>query len=375
MTTRHLAAWLSYTALALAAVTASNAAQAPGKNPVVPVPPLVIRVARPVTKVVTDYEVFTGRTEASATVELRARASGYLTRVLFKDGAEVKQGELLFEIDPRPYRAKLDRAQVALDRAEVRRKMAEADLKRADALARTVDISNEERNKLAAAQADAQAAVRLAQVDREVAQLNLDFTRVTAPISGRIGRRLLDPGNVVKADETFLATIVREDPLYVYFDVDETTALRLRREKMGPKVPVTAGFAGEKGFPHRGMVDFVANRVAPATGTLRVRAVLPNADGLLMPGLFVRVRLDVGQPHKALLVPAKAVLKDRGQAYVWVVKGKDKVERRLVRLGSTHDGLRVIEEGLRADDRVVIGGLQWLQAGMTVLPQEEKSYR
>jgi RND family efflux transporter MFP subunit len=282
MHTRPFRMWLSCSALAILSGTTCLAAPPP---------------KAPVAKVATGHEDFTGRTEAAATVELRARVTGYLDRVLFKDGAAVKKDEVLFEIDPRPYRAELDRADAALTQAQARRKRAEAEFKRADTLFRNRTMTREEYDKVSADYAEAQAGLRLAEATRDVARLHLDFTKVTAPVSGRIGRRLLDPGNLVKADDTALATLVRPDSLYVYFDVDERTALRLRQGKLKAGLPVAVGLAGEQGFPHRGTVDFVDNRVDAKTGTLRVRAVLANAEGLLMPGLFARVRLFVEQPH------------------------------------------------------------------------------
>jgi RND family efflux transporter MFP subunit len=246
---------------------------------------------------VPDHADFTGRTEAAAAVELRARVTGYLDRVLFKDGDRVRKGQVLFEIDPRPYRAELDAARAKLARARARLKLAAANLRRAQALAPGRGVSREEYDKVVLERDEAQAAARLAEVGLDLARLRLEFTRVSSPLDGRVGRRLLDAGNLVKADETLLATVVGEGPVYVYFDVDERTALRLLDGgKFKAGLPVAVGLATDKGFPRRGTVDFVDNRVNPTTGMLRMRATLANADGVLVPGLFVRVRLTQGRP-------------------------------------------------------------------------------
>jgi hypothetical protein len=220
----------------------------------------------------------------------------------------------------------------------------------------------------------AEAGLRAAKAVRDIAQLNLDFTRVVAPISGQIGRRLVDPGNLVKGDETTLAVLVTRDPIHVYFDVDERAYLRLRKaaseRKANAKQAVAIGLSDEEGFPHRGTVDFADNQVDPQTGTLRVRAVLPNKDALLKPGAFVRVRLAVGEPHKAVLVPAEAVMSSGEGKYVFVVNDKDVIEERKVVLGPTHDGLRVVASGLKAEDRVVIERSQGLRPGTTVRPRQ-----
>jgi RND family efflux transporter MFP subunit len=336
----------------------------------------VVKVCRPAALQVTDHENFTGRTHAAASADLRARVSGYLDKVTFKDGAEVKQGELLFEIDPRPYRADLDRAEAALVLSSTRLKRAEIELKRATALLPRRAVSKEEFDKVVADRDEAAAAIRVAQAEREVARLRLAFTRVAAPFDGRIGRRLVDVGNLVKADDTHLATLVARDPMYVYFDIDERTALRLRRtarqgRPRAAELPVAVGLADEKGFPRRGTIDFADNRVSPTTGQLRLRAVLPNKDGLLMPGLFVRVRLALGESYRALLVPEGAVLADQGEKFVLVVNEKNVVERRRLEVGSRRANWRVVKKGLQAGDWVILGGQQALRPGMTVQPRPE----
>jgi multidrug efflux system membrane fusion protein len=342
-----------------------------------------VRVSHPVQRQVTDFEVFTGRTQAVQTVDLRARATGYLIRVLFQDGAEVRQGDVLFEIDPRPYQAELDRARAGLALAEARLKLAQANAKRAKALAGTNAVGKDELDKVEAERAAAEAAVRMAHSDTEVAQLKLSFTRVTAPISGHIGRRLLDVGNLVKADDTVLAAIVSDDPMYAHFDMDERTLLDVRRAVNEGRIkmpqaghaPLYLGLAGEEGYPHAGTLDFVNNQVDPATGTIRVRGIFPNprpAGGvrLLSPGMFVRIRLPIGAPHPALLVSVGAVGSDQGQRFVYVLDDKDVVRRRDVKAGPLQDdGLLAITDGLKAGDWVVVGGLQRLRPGQAVRPQ------
>jgi RND family efflux transporter MFP subunit len=345
--------WLSLSVLALATGAAGN-----GEKPV--------EVVQPESREVADYEDFTGRTEASATVQIKARVSGFLTRVLFKEGTAVKKGDLLFEIDPRPYQTELDKADAALALSEARLKRADAAHKRGKALFDSKAMGREELDKIAAERDEAQARLRVAKANRDHARLNLDFTRVTAPMSGRIGRRLLDVGNLVKADETDLATVISSKPMYVYFDIDERTVLRLRQ---GKGLQVAMALANDKGFPHRAEVDYVANGVDPTTGTLRLRATLPNADGLLMPGLFVRVRLTTSKPYKALLVPERAVGRKNEQTYVLVVTDKNKVEVRQVKVGSKHGDQMVVKEGLQAGDQVVRKGPGELKEGMVVRPK------
>ena len=337
-------------------------------------PPPEVPVARAVLREVTDYEDFAGRTEAASRVELRARVTGYLVKTLVKAGAEVKKGDVLFEIDSRNYRAELDRAEAAVKVAEARLKLAEANHKRAKTLHDRKSISQEEFDRTTAEQVLAEGEVLVAKAVRALAQLNLDFTRVLAPIDGRVGRLTVAPGNLVEADKTILATLVSLDPLYVYFDVDERSALRLLREAKGKaeKVPVAVGLADEEGFPRRGVLDFTDNQLNPDTGTLSMRAVLSNKDGLLMPGLFVRVGLTMGGPHKALTVPERAVMVEEGERFVYIVNDKNAIERRAVRVGQASDGLRVVTRGLKADERVVIGRVHALQPGMSVRPHEEK---
>jgi RND family efflux transporter MFP subunit len=354
----------------LAATLAGSA-----KEPVAPAP--AVQVIQPVQRQVTDFADFTGRVEAVTSVQLRARVSGYLVKAPFKEGSLVKEGDLLFQIDPRPYEARLEKATAGLALAEARLKIAQTALKRAEALLARQAIAREEYDKLLSERTEAEVMLRIAAADRDQARLDLDFTRVTAPIAGRVGRRFLDPGNLVRADETALATLVTLDPHYIYFDMDERTALRLLRPLRAAKgkaaalseLPVLMGLPDEKGFPHRGEITFADNRVDPETWTLRMRATFANPDGLLLPGMFVRVRLALGSPHGALLVPRGAVQRLNGKAFLWVVSAKTKAVRCPVEVGAMHGSLQVVAKGLNADDRVIIGGLDGVRPGMLVVPQ------
>jgi RND family efflux transporter MFP subunit len=334
--------------------------------------PLTVEVSQPITREVIDYEDFTGRTEAVAKVDLRPRVTGYIDKVNVKEGAAVKRGDVLFEIDPRPYKAELDQVNAELVLAEARLKKADAELERAKALLKAKGISQEEYASTEADHLVAQAGVQAARARRERAQLNLEFTRVTAPIDGKIGRPALTAGNLAVADTTSLATLFSVDPMYVAFDLDERTLLRLRlKAGKDGELPVLMALANEDGFPRRGKVESVGAQVDPNTGTVRCRATLPNADGVLLPGMFVRVRLVTSAPYKALLVAEQAVVSDQGQKFVYVVNDKNRAERRTVKLGSTQDGgLRVVTEGLKADEWVVVKGFKVVEVIPTVEPKK-----
>src|SRR5262245_58489969 len=319
-------------------------------------PPLV-RVAEPVEKTITDYEYFTGRTDAVDTVDVRARVTGYLIAVDFKAGQEVKgpkpddprsRGQRLFKIDPRPYQAALDNAKGQLALNQARLELAKADYERSVYIRRQDPnaLSQQDLDKYKAAQAEADAAVKAAKASVEAAQLNLDFTDINAPVDGIVGRNLLTVGNLVTQDQTLLTTVVSEDPMYVYFDVDERTLLRVRdliREgkikvpdaripvpSKDPNVepfPVDIGLANDRDeYPHQGVIDFVNNQLNASTGTLQVRGVFANpkperkgAPRLLTPGMFVRVRIPVGKEHNALLIPEAAIGTDQDEKYIMVV--------------------------------------------------------
>jgi RND family efflux transporter MFP subunit len=332
-----------------------------------PAAPPEVKVSQPLVQQVSDFEDFTGRLTAAESVELRARVSGYVVKTPFRPGSEVKRGDLLFEIDPRPYQAEVLKAEAEVTRAQAHLKRLTADLERVKALAGTGNVSREELDRAAADKEEGEAVVRVARAALDSAKLNLDFTRVTAPIDGKVGQALVTPGGLVREGETALTTIVSSGPVYADFDVDERTYLALRkalRDGKGGKdaeLPALLGVAGEDDFPHRGKVDFIDNRVDPNKGAVRFRAVFPNPKDELVPGQFARVRLQLGE-HRALLV-AKAAL-TLGQAggtgstwtadYVLVVDEKGTVERRKVTLGLRMGELREIKEGLTEKDWVIV---------------------
>lgn len=334
----------------------------------------VIPVSQPIRRVVTDYVDFTGRTNAIQSVDIRARVSGYLVQMPFKEGSEVAEGDLLFEVDPRPYQAQYDQAvgQVNLYKAQL--ELAKANYARDQEVAKTpgaVSIQQLDQDKAAVDEADA--AVNAFQASLEVYKLNLSFTKVVSPIDGQVSRYFLTLGNLVTQDQTLLTTVVSLDPMYVYFDVDEGTVIRVRqainRGTVQPYskggIPVTMALQGEENFPHQGTVDFVNNQFNPGTGSILVRGVfdnpVPTKDGrrLLSPGMFVRVRLPIGQPHSALLVIDRAIGSDQGLKFVYIVDADGNVQQRRITIGAIQeDGVRVVVDGLKEDEWVVVGGLQ-----------------
>ncbi|HTQ37601.1 MAG TPA: efflux RND transporter periplasmic adaptor subunit [Pirellulales bacterium] len=353
---------------------------------VAPAEPPAIPVSQPVERQVTDYVDFTGRIEAPEAVSVVPRVTGYLISAPFKEGAEVKKGEVLFEIDPRPYQAQYDQAEGQVLLNEARVKEAEADNARAKELAKTPGaISKQDLDRYQAAEEEAEASVQAAKASLEVYKLNLGFCKVTAPLTGQISRYYLTPGNLVNQDQTQLTTVVSVDPMYVYFDIDENTVLRVRRAVNEGKIvryqqgeiPVFIGLEGEDGYLHEGTINFVNNQVNPGTGSITVRGVVPNpkpANGvrLLSPGMFVRVRLPIGQPHDALLVIDRAIGSDQGMKYVYTVDDKNIVQQQRVDTGALQeDGLRVIDSGLKTSEWVVIGAIQQVRPRMQITPDRE----
>ena len=355
----------------------AGCARAPSEAPAAVPPP--VTVSYPVERQVTDYADYTARTAAVDSVELRARVSGYLDKVNFKEGGLVKKGDVLFEIDPRTYQAVLEQAQGNLASLEARVQRLDADLARAKQLIGTHAISREDFDKVAGDYGEAVASRTAAQAAVKRAQLDLDFTKVVAPVSGRISRTLVTVGNLVQAGDltggTLLTTIVSVDPMYAYFDVDEPTVLRVKQliregkaKKPDDEIPVGLGLANEDGFPHHGTINFIDNQVNPRTGTQRVRGVFANKDEALSPGYFARVRVPIGVPHQTLLVTDRALDTDQGQKVVYVVDKENQVASRPVRLGALHDGLREITAGLKPGERVIVNGLQQVQPGVAVEP-------
>jgi RND family efflux transporter MFP subunit len=354
----------------------AGCARAPSEAPAAAPPP--VTVSYPVEREVSDYADFTARTAAVDSVELRARVSGYLDKVNFKEGSLVKKGDILFEIDPRTYEATVKSAEGAVANAEASRKLAEANLARAERLVAGQSIAREEYERYVADREKSAAQLISNKASLERAKLDLGFTKVTAPVGGRISRSFVTVGNLVQAGDvtggTLLTTIVSVDPMYAYFDVDEHTVLRVKqliREGKAktpddPNIPVWLGLANEAGHPQHGTVHFIDNQVNPRTGTLRVRGVFPNKDEALSPGYFARVRVPIGFPHKALLVTERALDTDQGQKVVYVVDKDNRVASHPVRLGALHDGRREITDGLKPGERVIVNGLQLVRPGMTV---------
>ncbi|HEX6261167.1 MAG TPA: efflux RND transporter periplasmic adaptor subunit, partial [Woeseiaceae bacterium] len=325
-------------------------------------PPPEVSVATVLVKEVRPWDEFTGHIEAVETVELRPRVSGYIDRVNYVEGGEVEKGDVLFVIDQRTYRAELARAEAELARAETQAQLARSERARAQKLADARAISTEELDQRNSALAQAEANVLAAQSAVDVAKLDLEFTEVRAPISGRAGRALVTPGNLVSTqpNATLLTTIVSLDPVYVYFEGDERSYLRYNAmSRNGERVssrdarnPVRVGLASDTGYPYEGEMDFVDNQVNSDTGTIRARAVLPNPDRIFTPGLFARVQLAGSDTFRATLIDDKAILTDQDRKYVYVVGDDGSAQRRDVRLGRMIDGLRVIEAGLGPHDRV-----------------------
>ena len=348
----------------------------------------------PSTDEITDYEEFIGHTDAVQTVEVRARVTGYLDKVNFNDGDEVEKGTLLFDIDARPYKAEYDRTEATLEQGQARLVRLQKDHDRSINLMNRNAIGREEFDRINGDFEEGKALVKVYSAALERAKLDLDFTKVTAPLSGRLSRRMVDPGNLVQADVTALTSIVSLDPMYVYFDLDERTLLKIRRliadrkmkSRYEAELPVLIGLSDESDFPHRGTINFSDNKVDSSTGTLRVRGVMSNpTPRLFSPGLFVRIRLPIGSPKRSILINEEAIATEQSNKFVYVLrksmeKVKDpktkqekvvEVERafaRPIKIGPQSKGLRAITEGLEETDRVIISGLQRVKPGEPVVP-------
>ncbi len=387
-----------------------------------------VPVSQPVQRPVTDFVDFTGRTDAVQSVNIVARTTGYLVKIPFEEGAEVKKGQLLFQIDPQPYEAQvhLGEAQVATSKAQL--DLAKSNLTRASSLTKNNGISAQELDQYKSAYDQAVAQLEAAQANLEIYRLNLQYTHVTSPIDGQVSRYFLTLGNLINQDQTLLTTVVSLDPMYAYFDLDQRTLLRIRRainegkirsrrampagpefpyEKaiaaqgllapsatalptaltslglaaldvpVGPaELPVLLGMPGESQFPYSGVINFSNNQLNPNTGSISVRGVFANPrprNGvrLMSPGMFVRIRLPIGSAHPALLVIDRAIQSDQGQKFVYVITADNKAEYRQVVTGDLQeDGLRVITSGLKADDWVVVGAIQQVRPNMQVTTQQ-----
>ena len=378
----------------LGTVVVAGCGQAVSLSAPPPPDPLVV-YDTPVIRRVTDHEEFPGRTEAIHTVVVRSRVSGYLEAFLFKDGAMVKEGQELFKIDDRPFRRTLERSKGALAQAEAHAKRLNNEFRRAQVLyERGLSISREEFDRYSFDLAEANAALETSQANLKLAELDVEFTTVKVPKfdptdptvhEGRMGRRLVDPGNLIKADDTMMATIVTQDPIHVYFDVHEQAMLRIARlveqGKIDPKkIPVEIALSDEQDFPHKGEVNFTDNQVDSSTGTLRFRADVRNASHMITPGLFVRVRLPIGDAHSAIMVREQAIQSDQGQKKVFVLRASNKESKPYfmprpdkegnpipaykpvaVDIGAPgvlQNGFREVERGIKPGDLVVVVGMQ-----------------
>jgi multidrug efflux system membrane fusion protein len=352
--------------------------------PVAETPPPPVTVSQPLVREVVDYDDYEGRIAAVESVEVRARVRGHLVKVNFEAGQMVKAGDLLFEIDPKPYQVTLEGSEAIKTAADAALKYARAEYDRVRALGSKGASSREEVEVWAAKQVVAQGEVAKAQAAVDQAKLDLGFTRVTSPIAGKISRPLVTVGNLVNAGggETLLTTIASVEPMYVYFDVDERALLRYRQHFHGRpneggaepsvkdlKIPLNVALEGEESYPRKGVIDFADNRVNPSTGTIQVRGVLPNARGILDAGMRARVRVPVSNPHKAVMVTERAIGTDQGLKFVYVVNDQNVAQRRDVKLGRLSDGLQVVREGIKPEDWIIVNGIQRVRDGATVEPK------
>ncbi len=372
-----------------------------------------VQVALPVVEDVIEYEEYTGHTDAILSVSVKSRVTGYLRKKNFLDGQDTNEGDILYEIDDRPYRAVYDGALSTFDKAEAHLKRLEADFKRASHLFQSANIGKQEFDLISSNFNEAQAAVDVARAGLETARLNLDYTKIRAPMSGQLSRTLVDPGNLVRQETTILNDIVKTDKLYVYFDLSEESMGRVSNliregkvdQAIGEKYSVDVGTSVDEDrhndaaghlrdlkaqgrtptpedlvvppeFPYTGLVNFSENSVDAATGTLRVRGIIDNPPPyILTPGLFVRVHLPYGAPHPALLIPDEAIGSDQGRSFVYVVNSADEVVYQPVKTGPIFHNLRSITEGLKADDQVIIdpGAIRRVRPGAIVLPKFDPS--
>jgi multidrug efflux system membrane fusion protein len=331
-----------------------------------------VTVAEVIHQPLREWQEFTGRLQAVNTVELRPRVSGFVDRVAFEDGTRVKKGQLLFQIDPRPFQAEVDRLVAERSRTVSDFELAKANRARAERLISAHAISREDYERLVAAQTSAQGALGSIDASLREARLNREFTEVRAPIDGHVSRAVITAGNLVTS-ASLLTTLVSDDPVYVYFDADEQTYLRFAKAQRNAPAGddaagVYIGLADEDGYPHAGRLDFIDNQVDPATGTIHARAALANPDGRYTPGLFARVRLVGGEDRDSVLIEDRAVGTDLSKQFVLTLSGNNHIEYRLVQLGPEINGLRVVKQGLAPGEIIVVNGLQHVRPGQTVAP-------
>ena len=350
-----------------------------------PPPPPSVTVATVEKKEIVEWEEFTGRIEPVETVEVRPRVSGYIQEVKFQSGQMVKKGDVLVKIDPRWHQAEFDRRQAEVDQAKVRLENARREADRVVQLLANKAISTEEADARQARHQEAKAALLAAEAALDTAKLDLDYTEVRSPIGGKVSRELLTLGNYVNGvagTATLLTTIVSVDPVYVYADIDENSLLRFnqlaaasRLETNGNgKIPVELQLADEDGFPHRGNIESFDNRLNADTGSILLRAVFPNTDGRIVPGLFARIRVPLSERYPALLVDERAIGTDQAQKFVFSLSSTNTVEYRPVKLGPLLDGKRIVRSGLASQERIVVNGLARVRPGMPVSPTEDVAH-
>lgn len=336
-----------------------------------------VTVSAPVTKKVNEYEYAQGRVAAKETVEVRARVSGYLDKVFFKEGDEVKADAHLFEIDRRPFQADVDRFTADSQRTKATMQTAKSEMERQKSLLAKDATTRSDYDVAAGKLGEAVASVQSAEASVKQAKISLEYTEVKSRIAGRISKMNITPGNLVVADSTLLTTMVTVDPMYAYFGVDENTVQRIKemiaagkiKSANETKMTVELALTGEKGFPHKGYINFVDNQLDPSTGTLRVRGEFPNPDRLMTAGNNCKVRVTLGEPRDALMVPEQAIQSDQGQKYVLIVDKDNVVQSQPVEVGVLVDGLRVIELGLKGGEKVIINGVQRVRPSVTVDPR------
>jgi membrane fusion protein, multidrug efflux system len=350
----------------------SSAGHTSTKPPAAAQPPLTqVQVAEVIHRPLREWQEFSGRLQAVNTVDVRPRVSGYVDRVAFSDGARVKKGQLLFQIDPRPFQAEVDRLTAERTRSVSDLDLAKANRARAERLISAHAISREEYERQVAAEASAQGALGSIDASLQEARLNREFTEVRAPIDGHVSRAIITAGNLVTS-ASLMTTLVSDDPVYVYFDADEQTFLRYAKAKHDHahastgESDVYIGLVDEDGYPHAGQVDFIDNQVDAATGTIRARAALSNPDGRYTPGLFARVRLIGGEDHDSVLIEDRAVGTDLSKKFVLTLAKDNRIEYRLVELGPEINGLRVVTQGLAPNELIVVNGLQHVRPGQSV---------
>ncbi|WP_137973076.1 multidrug efflux RND transporter periplasmic adaptor subunit MexE [Pseudomonas sp. F(2018)] len=360
--------------LAFAAVLVLSAC-GKGEDASQQMPAAKVSIAEVIEQPINEWDEFTGRLEAPESVEVRPRVSGYIDKVAFDEGSLVKKGDLLFQIDPRPFEAEVKRLQAQLQQARANQTRAANEARRGERLRQSNAISAELADARASAATEAQAAVAATQAELENAQLNLSFTRITSPIDGRVSRAEITEGNLVGAGQSLLTSVVSTDKVYAYFDADERVFLKYVElaRKAGSDArgasPVYLGLTSENGHPHEGQLDFLDNQVNPRTGTIRGRAVFDNRDGRFTPGLYARLKLVGSSTYPAALIKDEAVGTDLGKKFVLVLGDKNTVDYRAIELGPKLEGLRIVRSGLSKGEKIVVNGLQRAMPGATVDPQ------